>query len=130
MPDTCPPSAAVPVSIIQLIATPERYDGKTVRVEGFLHYKFEDSELYLSKDDADHLNGKNGVWVSYTTTERLCLQPDKDWSNRKQRTLSYFDEKWVLLEGTFDMKGHGHMGAASGTLADTYRVLESRRWYK
>jgi len=34
------------VSIIQLIATPERFDGKQVFVDGILHHVFEDDTLY------------------------------------------------------------------------------------
>jgi hypothetical protein len=58
------------VSIIRLIATPEKYHGKFVRVEGYLHNQFENSAIYLSKDDADHLIGKNALWVWYMELTR------------------------------------------------------------
>ena len=37
-------------SIVQLLANPDRYHGKKVGVEGFLHVRFEDCSIYLTKD--------------------------------------------------------------------------------
>ena len=103
------------VSLIRLIATPEAYDGKFVRVEGYLHNKFEDSALYLSKDDADYLVGQNGLWVTYgSVTYKQSLAADG---------------KPVLLEGTFNKSGHGHMGMFAGELKSVSRVMELTRYY-
>src|SRR5690349_16657717 len=40
------------VSLIQLIATPERFSGKHVNVTGFLHLGYEDASLYWKKGDS------------------------------------------------------------------------------
>ena len=40
------------VSMVQLLATPEKFDGKAVTVRGFYHAEFESVALYLSRDDA------------------------------------------------------------------------------
>jgi hypothetical protein len=37
------------VTLVHLIASPERYDGQIVLASGYLHYRFEDSALYLSE---------------------------------------------------------------------------------
>jgi len=114
------------VSLIQLIASPLKYDGRFVRVEGYLHNKFEDSALYFSKDHADRLDGRNGVWVEYAENEKILLQPEKEDGTR------YFDCKWVLLEGTFLYEselGHGHMGTFSGELRQVTRIIETTLWY-
>jgi len=107
-----------------LIANPEKYKGKFIRVEGYLHNKFEDSGLYLSKEDADRLNGRNGIWVSYS--KEVLQEP------QTKNGIRYFDCKWVLLEGTFEYTsdlGHGHLEAFSGELKNTSRILEQTQWY-
>jgi hypothetical protein len=114
------------VSLIQLIATPEKYNGKFVRVEGYLHYKFEDSALYFTKDHADRLDGRNALWVSYASSETIQLQP------KEKDGIKYFDCEWALLEGIFKYEsdhGHGHMGMFSGELKNVTRVMKQRQWY-
>jgi hypothetical protein len=43
--------SALDVSLIQLIANPESYDGKKVRIIGFLRLEFEGDALYLHQVD-------------------------------------------------------------------------------
>ncbi len=42
------------VSLINLIATPEKYNGKWVRVIGVARFEFEGDALFLSKSDYDY----------------------------------------------------------------------------
>lgn len=118
-----PASAGEPidVSLIQLIANPAAYHGKLVTVRGFLHNKFEDSALYLSKEDGDYLIMRNAVWVNYSqkilkyagrTIDHACL-----------------DGKFVVLQGTFNKIGHGHMGLFSGELDFVSSGMEQKRYY-
>jgi hypothetical protein len=89
------------VSLLQLIATPERYHGKRVIVTGVAMLAFESQWIFPSKDLA--AGSKNCIWL------------EKDFGNRgndeKDRTLFP-----VLVEGVFDSGAHGHMGQGSGTL--------------
>src|SRR4051794_10776104 len=48
-------SGAAQVSLVQLLANPERYHNKPVSLEGFLHVEFEECGIYLSRDDANYL---------------------------------------------------------------------------
>src|SRR5262249_46308494 len=113
------------VSLIQLIATPEKYHGKFVRVKGYLHNQFEDSAIYFTKDDADHLIGENALWVSYSEkVQKQTLDPKQKVDN-----LRYFDSKYVLIEGYFDKDGHGHLGAFAGTIGRATRIMELIRWF-
>ena len=119
-------SAAEPlnVSLIQLIATPEDFNGKKVRVSGFLHVKFEDSVLYLSKDHADHIMGRNGLWIDYSQNIDTFPEDIED--------IIYFDGKAVTLEGIFifeDEMGHGHFGLNSGMISETDRIIELNKYY-
>jgi len=50
-------------SLIQLIANPEKFDGKTVVVEGVTNVEFEGSAIYLSKEHWKHLILSFGVWL-------------------------------------------------------------------
>jgi hypothetical protein len=53
---------AINVSLIQLISTPERFDGRRVVVSGFLVNEPDDQSLYLSANDAiNGLDNKVGV---------------------------------------------------------------------
>ncbi len=54
------------ISLIRLIATPERYDGKVIQVEGFLNLEFEGNAIYLHKEDYENSLCKNGFWVDFS----------------------------------------------------------------
>lgn len=95
------------VSMVNLIATPHKYNHKKIQVEGFAHMKFEDKAAYLSPDDAKYLNTVNAVWLDVGGG-------DSD--------LAKYDDKWVLIEGDFDAKTHGHMGLFLGAMKVTRMV--------
>ncbi len=118
-----PASAIEPidVSLIQLIANPAVYHGKLVTVRGFLHNKFEDSALYLSKEAGDYLIMRNAVWVNYS-------QKRLKYAGRVIDHVS-LDGKFVVLQGTFDKIGHGHMGLFSGELDFVSSGMELKRCY-
>src|SRR5947209_18694060 len=58
-----PDIPAEEVSLIQLIANPQAYDGKTVRIIGFLHLEFEGNVIYLHNEDFRYGIEKNGLWI-------------------------------------------------------------------
>lgn len=117
------------VSIIRLIADPDAYDGKKIRVEGYLHIRFENNALYLSKEDGDHLMGKNGLWISVDSSVELQAIKKGGGFEVPAEGIKYFDAKYVLLEGIFDKSKLGHLGAYSGTIANVTRIMEQTRWY-
>lgn len=59
----------VPVSVIQLIATPERFDGKLIVVTGFL-VMTERTALCLHREDAEHEQASNSFSVIPTSEMR------------------------------------------------------------
>ena len=93
------------VTMTELIANPAKHEGQTVRVIGFLHLEFEGNVLYAHKEDFDHAILGNGIWVH--------MASDK-------RDLS---DNYVLLEGRFTARRHGHMGMWSGELQDITRSM-------
>ena len=105
-------------SMIELLSNPEKFHGKFVQVSGYLHNKFEDSTLYLSKEDADYLNGRQGIWLVWG--DKMKTEPNKPGE--------YFDCKHVLVEGIFDKTIGGHMGLTSPAgIRDISRISEDPR---
>ena len=91
------------VSLLQLIARPEEFDGEYVRAIGFYRTEHEGTSIYLHREDYEQAITKNALWVSRDT---LAL-----------------DRKHVLIEGRFNAKGQGHMGLFSGEINDVSRMM-------
>jgi hypothetical protein len=92
------------ISILQLIATPEAFNGKEVQVIGFLRLEFEGNVLYLHEEDYTHHIYKNGLW----------LRPNaKMKANTDKLNLHY-----VIIKGRFNARDKGHMGLGSGTITE------------
>jgi hypothetical protein len=112
----------ITVSLIRLLTRPEDYHNKFVRVEGYMHKKFENSAIYISKETADYLINDCALWVSYGDKE-LALEPDTE------KGVLYFDGKYVLIEGIFDREKKGHLGAYPGEIREINRIMELKRYY-
>jgi hypothetical protein len=88
------------ISIISLIANPEKYYGKRVTVSGYMSSEFEGTAIYLSRDDFDNRINKNAIF--------LLIDSDN---------YRFYHKEYVTLDGTFT-NGSGHMGLYSGMLKD------------
>ena len=67
--------APIDVTLVQLIANPEKFDGKQIRVIGFLRLEFEGNVLYLHREDYEN-SLFDGIWVDVTpeiTKEKKML---------------------------------------------------------
>ncbi|MBR3779390.1 MAG: hypothetical protein IKL13_06710 [Clostridia bacterium] len=96
------------VTIIQLIATPEKYDGQLVRVIGVGNLEFEGNCISLSKEDL-----KYGVGHSI-------------WIELGEKAISYeeakkFNGEYVIVEGIFDKDDCGHMDMFCGSIKNVSR---------
>lgn len=56
----------VDVSLIQLIANPEKFDRTKIRVQGYLYGSIEHYALYLSVTDVDYSVTENAMWIDFT----------------------------------------------------------------
>jgi hypothetical protein len=109
-----PPAELQDVSLIRLIANPEAFDGKRVRVIAFLNLEFEGNALYVSRADSENNVSKNGVWI--------------DVPEQVRKDARQYSDRYVLVEGVFSAKDHGHLGVFSGALGKVSRVeVWSRR---
>lgn len=91
------------VSMVQLIAMPERFDGKRVKVIGFVHFEFESSAVYLHREDFERSLIANCVWV--------------DLRGEVAKGHAAINNHYVLLEGTFRAR---QGGIVSGELVDIF----------
>ncbi|HEY4194082.1 MAG TPA: hypothetical protein VGM63_00995 [Mucilaginibacter sp.] len=98
------------VSLIRLIANPEKYDGKKLRLIGYLHLEFEGNSLFIHKEDYDVGIYKNSIWV------------DVDMKHPEISGLNKFSNHYVIIEGTFDSHNNGHMGRCSGSIEKITRL--------
>lgn len=107
------PAARPPqdVSLIELIANPARFDGKQIRVTGYLVREFEGDAIYLHRDDYDHGIQRNGLWVTFA----------KDSPELRCKTLRY-----ASVEGKFVARERGHLGLWSGSIDRIARCSVSR----
>src|SRR5450755_262932 len=96
------------VTLVQLIANPEKFDGRLIRVIGFLRLDFEGNVLYLHREDYDNAILGDGIWVDETSEMN---------KQRAKLNMSY-----VLLEGIFSSRERGHMGMWSGTIKEVRRA--------
>jgi hypothetical protein len=98
----------VGVSMVQLIANPKKFDGKFVRVIGFLRLEFEGNELYLHREDYENAITGNGISVD-TNSEIM----------KQSETLNM---RYVQLEGTFRAGELGELVDGIGTITKISRA--------
>jgi hypothetical protein len=104
-----PDIQAEEVSLVQLIATPERYDGKTIRLIGYLNLEFEGNAIYFHRDDFTIGMSKNAVWIDLPKD----IKPDE---------IKTVNDHYVICTARFVASNHGHMGMFSGALTDVTRL--------
>lgn len=97
----------IDVTLVQLIANPEKFDGKQIRVIGFLRLEFEGNVLYLHREDYEN-SLFDGIWVDVT--------PE---ITKERKTLNMH---YVLLEGIFSSSERGHMDMWSGSIKNIRRA--------
>ena len=98
------------VSILLLIASPERYEGKPVMVFGFYHqtvHPFHSaSVLYLHREDYEHELTLNSLWIERPEGTEL-------------------NDGYAVVTGIFSTKVNGDLG---GWDAGICNVTELREW--
>jgi hypothetical protein len=96
------------VSLIQLLATPDRFDGLPVVVDGFCSVGFEDDALFLHKDD----------WTYSLTSNALRIDAGPAVVDER------YNKKYVTLFGVFSTN-HGQTYA--GSIGSIERVVQLDR---
>jgi hypothetical protein len=104
------PQRPLAVSLLQLIATPGAFDGKYVRIQGFVRIEHEGTAIYLHREDAEHMLTRNGLWLAAS-----------DAAPAGSREAQVKD-RYALIEGRFNANKKGHRGLWSGSLEDITRM--------
>jgi hypothetical protein len=99
-------------SLIELIARPESYHGKRVRVIGFVNFEFEGNGLYVSREDWRQSIARNGVWIT----------PPKGFESDSAPSRHQPNQRYVIVEATFHGGPGGHFGMWSGSLDSVTRI--------
>ncbi|MBI5325483.1 MAG: hypothetical protein HZB41_09490 [Ignavibacteriae bacterium] len=94
------------ISMISIIANPEKYHGKILRVLGYLNLEFEGDAIYLHLEDYKYFNLRNGLWVDIQSNSSLF----------KKKNFKKINHKYVFIQGKFDMNMKGHFGMWSGSI--------------
>jgi hypothetical protein len=102
------------VPLLELLAQPERWRGRRVAVEGYLHLEPEGSALYLSAEDYQRRNFRRALLATSSLRDVLgptCKCNDQD----------------VLLIGMYDPSDRGHTGAWGGAVKDIEQVTPQEK---
>lgn len=84
-------------SMYELLFFPEKNLEKFVWLKGYLSTEYEDSRLYLNKDDYDYWRVENSLRVLYDK-DNLSLEPNK-------KGIHHFQGKPVIIGGFFSKSG-------------------------
>jgi hypothetical protein len=103
-----PVSQPLKVSMVQLLAAPERFDGKLVLVQGFLDMSREGDLLFLHQEDCKNLLLENAIWV------RRTEQMGKDRLR--------LDGRYVSVLGVFRVGSTKQLGAPVNGIPDVRNV--------
>lgn len=101
----------VNTSLINLISTPQKFNGKSVRLIGVCELEFEGCGLYFSKDDYDYGISKNAVWIDI----------DEESFSENYDSLKNMNGKYVIIEGVFESDDNGHLDMYSGSIGNITR---------
>jgi hypothetical protein len=97
------------VSIIQLIANPQRYNGKRIRIIGYLRLEFEGNAIYLHREDYEQEISENAVWINPP-------------SALTKEQINAVNNGYVICTGVFHGNQHGHMDMFSGEISNINRL--------
>jgi hypothetical protein len=100
---------AAPISMIQVLANPQAFDGKRIAVVGFLGLHKDGNILYLHREDEEMALYKNGLNVDFD-------------SPLTQDDVVRMNMHYVYLGGIFDAHHVGPLGS-SGTIKQAVNLV-------
>ena len=117
------------VSVIHILANPDKYHNEEVIVTGYLHYKFEDYAIYLSKEHADYLLNEYALSIRLGDSLTIEKLSDCKYVQIPKENIKQLNCKYVSIKGTFNKHKLGHLGAYHGSIENINHIYELRRWY-
>jgi hypothetical protein len=97
------------VSLVSLIANPEKFHGKYIRTKGvaYFHSIRAINAIFLTREDKRCANSANAIFLEFGPSIR---NPDK------------LNDKFVGAQGIFGAHDHGHLGYFPASLVKVDRV--------
>ena len=92
------------VSMVQLLSSPDKYDGKRVVAFGFLTIGQENNNLYFGKTDYDNDLLVNSIWV--------------DVSEEMLKKISELNMRYVRIVGVFHSGHEGRRALSVGGIGE------------
>ncbi|EAO2685157.1 hypothetical protein E2X65_08450 [Salmonella enterica] len=99
-----------PISMIALLANPEKYHLQKIQVMGVSNIEFEGNALFLDKASWENNIDSNSLW----------LDIDRNSTINRNSALA-LNGQYILIEGVFDMDETGHFGAWRGGITHITR---------
>jgi hypothetical protein len=96
------------VSMVALLASPQKYDGTLIRVVGVLGIEPESNALYLHQEDYEFGLTKNSFSLRLT--------------EEQENKFHVLDKKHVIVEGMFFANGLEARGMTAGAIFGIYRL--------
>lgn len=103
------------VSMVELMANPDYYDGKNIWVSGYLHLEFERNAIYLHRDDFIYGIRKNAIGLRF----------NKDLEDSSE--LIKFSDQYVQISGVFLAKENGFEGDYNGRIQKIIRIKRLKK---
>lgn len=94
------------ISMVQVLANPEKYDGKRIRFVGYLVSEFECHAVFLDEESYKHYILSNSIFLQH------------DFGKRTGKV----HRKYCLVEGTYKAIPEGYMAANNGALEEVSRI--------
>ncbi len=114
------PEQALDLSLINLVATPERYHGKLVFVTGYI---FVGTENLSICPYPVLVSSKDCVWIDIDSGSSASAA-DQEGVSKKLAALEKFNGKTASIIARFNKKHHGHFGGWSGALTKIVDVFD------
>lgn len=98
------------VSMVQLLANPEKYDNKIVTIVGVGWLKFEENQICLTRDHLRVMATKNCFWLGSFKREK--------WDAELLMKIKEFNGSYVKVTGRFNSQDMGHLNLFAGSISD------------
>ncbi len=99
------------VSLVSLIATPEKFDGQYIRIMGIAYFDSKGSinAVCLTREDKRKANGMNAIFLYFSPS---VTNADK------------LNDKYVMVQGVFRTHDRGHLNSFAASLDQVDRLEE------
>ncbi len=97
--------------MIQVLAMPEMFDGKSIQMVGVGYYEFESNGLFLCKEHLKY----------YVIENSISLKPNLEKIGKTEEQLKGMNGKYVVVRGVFKKDAKAHLFGTNPALLNVTR---------